>query len=163
MVSVWRRFRAVSAADPIASGAAILPGLALSRVDPRGAAVEGFLGLRDVYNLRLAAGLVVLSGCETALGQEVRGEGLVGLTQGFLYAGARQVVASLWRVEDRATAELMSAFYRGLVVEGRPPADALRRAQLAVRSDRRWRSPYYWSAFGVQGDWGAAGTARAGG
>ena len=130
-----------------------LSGLMLSSVGERGTSVEGFLGLGDIYNLHLGADLVVLSGCETALGKEVRGEGLVGLTQGFLYSGARQVVASLWRVEDRATAELMSRFYRGLLVEGRPPAAALREAQLAVRSDKRWRSPYYWSGFVLQGDW----------
>jgi CHAT domain-containing protein/Tfp pilus assembly protein PilF len=129
-----------------------LSGLMLSRVDEHGAPREGFLGLRDVYNLRLGADLVVLSGCETALGKEVRGEGLVGLTQGFLYAGARQVVASLWRIEDRATAELMSRFYRGLLVEGKAPAAALRQAQLALRDDKRWRSPYYWSGFILQGD-----------
>jgi len=131
-----------------------LSGLMLSRVDERGAPQEGFLGLRDVYNLRLGADLAVLSGCETALGKQVRGEGLVGLTQGFLYAGARQVVASLWRIEDQATAVLMSRFYRGLLVEGRSPAAALRQAQLAIRDDKRWRSPYYWSGFIVQGDWG---------
>ena len=128
-----------------------LSGLMLSRVGEQGAPVEGFLGLSDIYNLRLGADLVVLSGCETALGKEVRGEGLVGLTQGFLYAGAKQVVASLWRVEDRATAELMSRFYRSLLVEGRPPAAALRQAQLAIRQDPRWRSPYYWSGFVLQG------------
>ena len=83
----------------------------------------------------------------------MRGEGLVGLTQGFLYSGARQVVASLWRIEDRATAELMSRFYRGLLVDRRPPAAALRLAQLAIRDDKRWRSPYYWSGFVLQGDW----------
>ncbi len=130
-----------------------LSGLMLSRVSERGAPVEGFLGLEDIYNLRLGADLVVLSGCETALGKEVRGEGLVGLTQGFLYAGARLIVASLWRVEDQATAELMSRFYRGLLREGQPPATALREAQLAIRSDKRWRSPYYWSGFVLQGDW----------
>jgi CHAT domain-containing protein/Tfp pilus assembly protein PilF len=130
-----------------------LSGLMLSRVDERGAPREGFLGLRDVYNLRLGADLVVLSGCETALGRKLRGEGLVGLTRGFLYAGARQVAASLWRVEDQATAELMSRFYRHLLVEHRPPAAALRLAQLAVRNDKRWRSPYYWSGFVLQGDW----------
>jgi CHAT domain-containing protein len=130
-----------------------LSGLMLSRVGERGEPLDGFLGLRDIYNLRLGADLVVLSGCETALGKEVRGEGLVGLTQGFLYAGARQVVASLWRIEDRATAELMSRFYRGLLIEGRPPAAALRLAQLAIREDRRWRSPYYWSGFVLQGEW----------
>jgi len=130
-----------------------LSGLMLSRVGEQGKPVEGFLGLRDVYNLRLGADLVVLSGCETALGKEVRGEGLVGLTQGFLYTGARQVVASLWRVEDRATAELMTRFYQGLLVEGRAPAAALRQAQLAIRQEKRWRSPYYWSGFVLQGDW----------
>jgi len=130
-----------------------LSGLMLSRVGESGEPLDGFLGLRDIYNLRLGADLVVLSGCETALGKEVRGEGLVGLTQGFLYTGARQVVASLWRIEDRATAELMSRFYRGLLVEGRPPAMALRLAQLAIREDKRWRSPYYWSGFVLQGDW----------
>ncbi|HXU30014.1 MAG TPA: CHAT domain-containing tetratricopeptide repeat protein [Thermoanaerobaculia bacterium] len=130
-----------------------LSGLMLSRVDERGAPEEGFLGLPDVYNLRLGADLVVLSGCETALGQKVRGEGLVGLTRGFLYGGARQVLASLWRVEDRATAELMSRFYRGLLAEGLTPAAALRKAQLGVRAEARWRSPYYWSGFVLQGDW----------
>lgn len=131
-------------------------GLMLSRVDENGAPLEGFLGLRDVYGLRLGADLVVLSGCETALGKEVRGEGLVGLTQGFLYAGARQVVASLWRIEDRATAELMSRFYRALLIEGKTPAAALRQAQLSLREDKRWRSPYYWSGFVLQGDWAAS-------
>jgi CHAT domain-containing protein/tetratricopeptide (TPR) repeat protein len=129
-----------------------LSGLMLSRVGERGEPVDGFLGLGDIYNLRLGADLVVLSGCETALGREVRGEGLEGLTQGFLYAGARQVVASLWRVEDQATAELMSRFYRALLAERRTPAAALRLAQLAVRGDRRWQSPYYWSGFVLQGD-----------
>ena len=128
-------------------------GLMLSRVGERGTPVEGFLGLDDIYNLHLDADLVVLSGCETALGKEVRGEGLVGLTQGLLYSGARRVAASLWRVEDQATAELMSRFYHALLAEGRPPAAALREAQLAIRSDKRWRSPYYWSGFVLQGDW----------
>jgi CHAT domain-containing protein len=130
-----------------------LSGLMLSRVGERGTPVEGFLGLDDIYNLHLGADLVVLSGCETALGKEVRGEGLVGLTQGILYSGAKRVAASLWRVEDQATAELMSHFYHALFAEGRPPAAALREAQLAIRSDKRWRSPYYWSGFVLQGDW----------
>jgi CHAT domain-containing protein/Tfp pilus assembly protein PilF len=130
-----------------------LSGLMLSRVGEQGTPVEGFLGLDDVYSLHLDADLVVLSGCETALGKEVRGEGLVGLTQGLLYSGAKRVAASLWRVEDQATAELMSRFYRALLVAGHPPAAALREAQLAIRSDKRWRSPYYWSGFVLQGDW----------
>ncbi|MEA2692954.1 MAG: hypothetical protein QOJ16_2341, partial [Acidobacteriota bacterium] len=130
-----------------------LSGLVLSLVGADGQPREGFLGLPDIYNLELGADLVVLSGCETALGREVRGEGLVGLTRGFFYAGARRVVASLWRVEDRATAELMARFYRALLTAGRSPAAALRQAQLAIRAERRWREPYFWAPFVLQGDW----------
>lgn len=130
-----------------------LSGLALSTVDERGQACEGFLHLRDVYNLRLDADLVVLSGCRTALGREVRGEGLIGLTRGFQYAGAARVVASLWRVEDRATAALMTLFYRAMWEEGLSPAAALRQAQIRLRGERRWRDPYYWAGFVLEGDW----------
>jgi CHAT domain-containing protein/tetratricopeptide (TPR) repeat protein len=127
--------------------------LALSMFDDKAQPQEGYLRLSDVYNLKLDADLVVLSGCETALGREIRGEGLMGLTQGFFYAGAERVMASLWRVEDSATAELMSRFYRGMLKEGLPPAAALRAAQLAVRSDPRWQDPFYWAPFVLQGDW----------
>ncbi|RPH53576.1 CHAT domain-containing protein, partial [bacterium] len=130
-----------------------LSGLALSSIDAAGKPEDGFLHLHDVYNLRLDADLVVLSGCRTALGREVRGEGLIGLTRGFLYAGASRVVASLWRVEDQATAALMTRFYRALWEEGLPPAAALRAAQLGMREQRRWRDPYYWAGFVLQGDW----------
>jgi CHAT domain-containing protein len=127
--------------------------LALSMFDEQGRPQEGLLGLSDIYNLDLAAELVVLSGCETALGREIRGEGLVGLTQGFFYAGAERVMASLWRVEDRATAELMSHFYRAMLEKGLPPAAALRSAQLSVRSDPSRQDPFYWAPFVLQGDW----------
>jgi CHAT domain-containing protein len=130
-----------------------LSGLALSRVGPDGKPREGFLGLRDVYNLDLAADLVVLSGCQTALGKEVRGEGLLGLTRGFLYAGAPRVVASLWWIDDRATAALMAAFYRGMWSEGLRPAAALRKARLSLARQPRFRDPSYWGAFVLQGDW----------
>jgi CHAT domain-containing protein/tetratricopeptide (TPR) repeat protein len=130
-----------------------LSGLVLSLVDEDGRPQEGFLGLDDIYNLELNAELVVLSGCETALGKEIRGEGLVGLTRGFLYAGAARVVASLWRVQDRATAELMARFYGALLRQGLRPAAALRQAQLAIARERRWRDPYYWAPFVLQGDW----------
>jgi CHAT domain-containing protein/Tfp pilus assembly protein PilF len=130
-----------------------LSGLVLSRLDATGQPQEGFLGLRDLYDLDLAADLVVLSGCQTALGKEIRGEGLLGLTRGFLYAGAPRVVASLWWIDDRATAMLMERFYRGLWTEGLRPAAALRQARLALAAEHRFRDPFYWGAFVLQGDW----------
>jgi CHAT domain-containing protein len=112
------------------------------------------LPLPEVYNLRLPAELVVLSACQTALGEQVRGEGLVGLTRGFMYAGARRVVASLWMVDDVATAELMKRFYAGMLGPQRQqPAAALRAAQVAMWQQQRWRTPYYWAGFVVQGEW----------
>ena len=124
-------------------------------VDADGNPVTGFVGLRDIYGLSLDADLVVLSACETALGRNVAGEGLLGLTRGFMYAGARRVVATLWQVEDRATAELMGAFYRALF-EGATPAAALAEARASLRASRRYRHPYYWSAFTLHGDWRGA-------
>lgn len=128
-------------------------GVALSMVDPRGRPRDGFLRLAEIYRLHLPADLVVLSACRTALGREIRGEGLVGLTRGFFSAGARQVLVSLWPVEDRATAELMKHFYREMLGRGRPPAAALREAQTAMWRDEGWRSAYYWAGFSLQGDW----------
>ena len=130
-----------------------MSGLALSMRSPNGESLPGYVGLRDIYGLRLAADLVVLSACETAIGREMRGEGLLGLTRGFMFAGARQVVASLWQVEDRATAELMRVFYTGVLRDGLSPPAALAEAKRAIRAERRWRHPYYWSAFTLQGDW----------
>ena len=102
-----------------------LSGLVLSLVDERGTPRDGFLRMHEIYNLRLPADLVVLSACQTALGRDIRGEGLFGLTRGFMYAGARRVVASLWQVDDESTAELMKRFYRAMLKEHRRPADAL--------------------------------------
>lgn len=130
-----------------------LSGVVLSLVDEKGQAQDGFLRLNDLYNLKLNADLVVLSACRTALGREVRGEGLVGLTRGLMYAGAARVVASLWNVNDEATAELMKRFYRAMLVDRQTPAAALRSAQLALSRDRRWSAPWYWSGFILQGEW----------
>lgn len=130
-----------------------LSGLVLSLVDERGRPQNGFLRLQEIYNLRLPAELVVLSACQTALGREVKGEGLVGLTRGFMYAGAKRVVASLWQVDDLATAELMKAFYRNMLQGGLSPSAALRDAQLEIRGHARWAAPYYWAAFTLQGEW----------
>jgi len=131
----------------------VLSGLVLSQVDEQGRARDGYLRLNDVYRLRLNADLVVLSGCETALGKTLRGEGIVGLTRGFFHAGASEVMASLWPVRDRATAELMRRFYHALFREGLGPAAALRQAQIALWKERPWRDPYFWAPFTLQGDW----------
>jgi len=130
-----------------------LSGLVLSLVDEQGRAQNGFVDLEDIYNLKLPADLVVLSACETGLGKEINGEGLIGLTRGFMYAGATRVVSSLWKIDDRATAEFMRRFYAALLGQKMRPAAALRAAQLAMRNDKHWSSPYYWAAFQIQGEW----------
>jgi CHAT domain-containing protein len=130
-----------------------LSAIVLSLVDENGQPQDGFLRAHEIYNLNLPAELVVLSACETGLGKEIKGEGLVGLTQGFMYAGARRVVVSLWNVNDKATAELMARFYRGMLKENKTPAAALRSAQMEMSRQPQWQSPYYWAAFTLQGDW----------
>ena len=127
--------------------------LVLSLVNERGEPQNGFLRLHDIYNLELKADLVVLSACQTALGQEIRGEGLVGLTRGFMYAGAARVLASLWGVDDRATSVLMRRFYGHMIADGLSPAAALRQAQADMSRDPQWQSPYFWAAFSLQGEW----------
>jgi CHAT domain-containing protein/Tfp pilus assembly protein PilF len=130
-----------------------LSGIVLSLLDKTGSPTRGFLTAADVFNLRLNADMVVLSGCQTALGQELRGEGLVGLSRAFMYAGTARVVSSLWRVDDAATAELMKALYRGVIKEGLSPAAALRAAQLGLMRRARFQDPFYWAAFQLQGEW----------
>jgi CHAT domain-containing protein len=128
-------------------------GLVLSTVNRDGQAQNGFVGLQDIYSLRAPVDLVVLSACQTGLGKDVRGEGLVGLTRGFMYAGASSVVASLWKVDDEATAELMKQFYINMLQKRMTPAAALRAAQSSIRQKPEWRSPYYWAAFTLQGEY----------
>jgi CHAT domain-containing protein len=130
-----------------------LSALVLSLVDRQGKPQDGFLRAHDIYNLDLPAELVVLSACQTGLGKDIKGEGLVGLTQGFMYAGARRVVVSLWSVNDKATAQLMQRFYVGMLRERQSPAAALRTAQIELWKQKRWTSPYYWAAFTMQGEW----------
>ena len=130
-----------------------LSGIVLSLVDRAGRQQDGFLRLYDVYNLRLNADLVVLSACRTALGQEMKGEGLIGLTRGFFYAGAPRVLASLWTIDDRTTATFMRPFYEAMLVRHERPAAALRSAQIAMWKTKGWDSPYYWAAFTMQGEW----------
>lgn len=131
-----------------------LTGIVLSLVDENGQPQDGFLRLHEIYDMHLSADLVVLSACQTGLGKEIKGEGLIGLTRGFIYAGASRVAASLWKVDDAATAELMSRFYRGILKEKKTPAAALRAAQIELSQLPAWRrSPYYWAAFVLQGEW----------
>jgi len=130
-----------------------LSGIVLSMVDEKGNPQDGFLRAHEVFNLKLTADLVVLSACETGLGKEVKGEGLVSLTRGFMYAGAPRVVVSLWSVNDKATAELMARFYRGMLRDKMRPAVALRAAQISLMKERAWQSPFYWAAFTIQGEW----------
>jgi len=128
-----------------------LSGIVLSLFDRQGKSRDGFLRLHDIYNLRLPADLVVLSACSTGLGKDVKGEGLIGLTRGFMYAGASGVVASLWKVDDDATAVLMKGFYEAMFQKGLSPAAALRDSQLAMARQEKWRAPYYWAGFIIQG------------
>jgi CHAT domain-containing protein/tetratricopeptide (TPR) repeat protein len=130
-----------------------LSSLVLSTVDAKGQPVNGFLRLTDIYNMKLAADMVVLSACQTGLGKQVTGEGVMGLTRGFLYAGAARVIVSLWSINDRATAELMTRFYRHLVKDKETPAAALRAAQVEMWKSKQWKSPYYWAAFVQHGEW----------
>lgn len=130
-----------------------LSGLVFSLVDEAGRPRNGVLSAGDVSGLRLGADLVVLSACQTALGKEIKGEGLVGLTRAFMRAGARAVVASLWRVDDLATAELMKRFYGHMLRDRQAPTAALRSAQLEMARSKRWSAPFYWAGFVIQGDW----------
>jgi CHAT domain-containing protein len=130
-----------------------LSGIVLSLFDQKGQPQDGYLRLHDIYNLKLPVDLVVLSACNTGLGKDVRGEGLIGLTRGFMYAGASSVVASLWKVDDDATAELMRYFYGFMLKDGLSPAAALRKAQISMSQQKRWQSPYYWSGFIIQGQY----------
>jgi CHAT domain-containing protein len=129
-------------------------------VDPRRPELSGIilanggsLRLPEIYNLDLRARLVVLSACRSATGADLPGEGVVGLARAFLYAGARGVLATLWDVDDRASAELVRRFYAGMVTQRLTPAAALRAAQDSLRADPRWRDPYFWAGLTLHGDW----------
>ena len=130
-----------------------LSGIVLSLIDRSGRAQDGFLRLNEIYNLDLPAELVVLSACRTALGRLDRGEGLIGLTRGFMHAGTPRVIASLWRIDDRAAAELMGYLYEAMFRQHLAPAAALRAAQIRMWQTREWRFPYYWAAFVIKGEW----------
>jgi CHAT domain-containing protein/Tfp pilus assembly protein PilF len=130
-----------------------LSGLVLSMVNEKGEAEDGYLRLHEIYNLNLPADLVVLSACQTGIGKQIKGEGLIALTRGFMYAGAKSVVASLWKVDDAATSALMADFYKQMFINKLKPAAALRQAQINLSLQKRWHSPYYWAGFFIQGEW----------
>ncbi|MBD6618667.1 CHAT domain-containing protein [Komarekiella sp. 'clone 1'] len=130
-----------------------LSGIVLSLVDKQGKSQKGFLRLNEIFNLDFPAELVVLSACETGLGQEIKGEGLVGLIRGLMYAGASRVVVSLWSVDDEATSLLMQQFYSQMLQQGKSPAAALRAAQLELWKQEQWRNPYSWAGFTLLGEW----------
>ncbi|MBD2493059.1 CHAT domain-containing protein [Nostoc sp. FACHB-280] len=128
-------------------------GMVMSVVNEVGDVQRSLLSIPDTFNLKLSADLVVLSGCRTGLGKTIKGEGLVGLTGGLMYAGSKSVVSSLWDVADEGTALLMSKFYSAMLQKGLKPSSALRQAQLEMWRDPQWNAPYYWSAFVFQGEW----------
>jgi CHAT domain-containing protein len=130
-----------------------LSGIALSMVDEKGKEQDGYLRLYEIYNLNLPAELVVLSACQTGVGKQVKGEGLMALTRGFMHAGAARVVASHWKVDDSATAALMAQFYKEMFVNSKRPAAALRDAQVAISQQKQWQSPYFWAGFVLHGEW----------
>jgi len=124
----------------------------LSLVDESGTPQNGCVRLSEINKFKLSADLVVLSSCESALGKELSSEGIIGLPRSFLRAGARSIIATLWAVDDQATADLMTRFYYHLHL-GESPASALRNSQLDVRHDKRWSNEYFWAAFVLQGDY----------
>ncbi len=130
-----------------------LSSIVLSMVDRNGMRKNGLMSLHDIYSLDWSAELTVLSACQTALGKDIKGEGLVGLTHSFMSAGSKSVVASLWKVDDRATAVLMADFYESMLQQGMSPSMALRSAKLKMMREKHWSAPYYWAGFVVQGEY----------
>lgn len=126
-------------------------GIIFSRFDRDGGRINEMVRLQDIYSMRLRCELVVLSACETAVGKELKGEGLLSLNNAFLQTGSRTVLSTLWKVEDDATQILMSAFYEGIAKRGLSPSDSLREAQLKLRQEPRFNSPFYWAAFTLHG------------
>ncbi len=129
-----------------------LSGIVLSLYDANGNDQDGYLTANNIFNLKLKANLVVLSACETGLGKELKAEGILGLTRGFFYAGAKRVLFSLWNINDESTSVLMKRFYTAMKKEKLTPAAALRQAQISMYKNKKWSAPYYWAAFQLQGD-----------
>lgn len=129
-----------------------LNGIVLSLVNEQGKDIDGFLSFEKILSMKLNAEMVVLSACQTALGKEVKGEGLVSLGRAFAYAGAKRTVISLWKVDDEATSEFMLKFYHKLLKEGMSPSTALRKTQIEMLKSKKWEIPYFWAAFIIEGE-----------
>lgn len=129
-----------------------LSGIYLSQFNQGGESINGVLRLANIYNLDINAELIILSSCDSAIGQDVAGEGLISLSRGFLSAGAKSVIGSLWKVDDQATAELMNHFYKSLINDKMTVSGALRNAKLKMLAQKRWQSPFFWSGFVLQGE-----------
>ncbi len=127
--------------------------LVFSQFDENGKRKKGIVRLQDIYSLNLQADLVVLSACDTGIGKDIKGEGLISLTDGFLQAGAKTVISSRWKVSDKATLELMKNFYDIMEAENLPPSKALQKAKIKLRESPAFASPYHWAAFTIQGDY----------
>jgi CHAT domain-containing protein/tetratricopeptide (TPR) repeat protein len=130
-----------------------LSGIVLSLYDRDGAPTDGYLRITDIYNLHIPAELVVLSTCDSAADSAALGNDVFTLADAFYYAGAPRLLASLWAVNDEASATFMTHFYRALVRPNATPASALKAAKQRLSQDPRWHSPAYWSAFVLEGDW----------
>jgi CHAT domain-containing protein len=126
-----------------------LQAIAFSRIP--GSDYDGLLTANEIMNLRYNARLVVLSACRTGLGRTERGEGITGLTRAVMYAGSSATAVSLWNVDDTATRELMTRFYKGMILDGNSKADSLRRAKQELLKTR-YRHPYFWAAFVIYGE-----------
>ncbi|HEY0461643.1 MAG TPA: CHAT domain-containing protein [Pyrinomonadaceae bacterium] len=130
-----------------------LSGIHLSNFKQNRLPVNGLLRLQDIYNLNLNSELVILSSCSTSLGKNVAGEGVMSLSRGFIVAGTKSVIASLWKVDDEATAKLMQHFYESLAQPGNSPSKALQIAKLKMASQKKWQHPYFWAGFVLQGEY----------
>ena len=130
-----------------------LSGIVLSLVNKDNESIPGYLRLADLFEQDYPAELIVLSACETGLGKNVNGEGVVGLTRGLMYAGGARVALSLWKVDDKGTSVLMQEFYKQMLQENLTPSEALRAAQRKLWANPDWRNPHYWAAFTFQGEW----------
>ena len=130
-----------------------LSGIVLSLYDAQGRADDGFLRANDLYALDMPADLVVLSVCESGVGKDIGAEGPATLARALFYAGAHRVLATLWRVDDRASVAFMRSFYQAMLVGRRSPQAALAAAQREMQRNPRWDVPYYWAPYVLTGDW----------